>query len=126
MGVLAIAGGQSDTLLASAARIVTANGSAVLGFDGVTNMTVQLAVTAASGTGSPTLDVVIQHTIDNGTNWFDVAGLTFTQVPSASAPIAELKWPTTQGNVGNQLRVKYTIAGTNPSFTFSVKVFGRG
>ena len=125
MGANSISGASAtETLLASGAKTASGTTTANAGFSGVHDLLVQLAVTAASGTGSPTLDVVIQHSIDDGTNWHDVAGLTFTQVASASAPVAELKLPT--GTIAGTLRVKYTIAGTNPSFTFSVKAFARG
>lgn len=125
MGANSIGGASAqETLLAAGAK--TASGTTAINpsFAGVHDLLVQVAVTAAAGTGSPTLDVIIQQSVDDGTNWHDVAGLTFTQVASAAAPIAELKVPT--GKIAGALRVKYTIAGTNPSFTFSVKAFARG
>lgn len=113
----------TDTILASGARIVTANGTAFNGLGGVKTLVLQLAVTAASGTGSPTLDVKLQKTIDGGTNWTDVAGGAFTQVASASAPVAETI--TVTGVWTDTCRLVWTIEGTNPSFTFSVKSFAR-
>ena len=113
----------TDTLLASGARTSSANGTVFYGMGGVKTLVVQLAVTAASGTASPTLDVKLQKSIDGGTNWTDIAGGAFAQVASASAPVAETINVT--GPWTDQTRIVYTIAGTNPSFTFSVKSFAR-
>lgn len=109
----------NETLLASGAKTVSANTAANTGFGGVKDLIVQVAVTAASGT-LPTLDVKIQDTVDGGTNWNDIAGLTFTQLITTGQ---EIKIPTRI--FSDSLRVSYTIAGTNPSFTFSVKAFAR-
>ena len=113
----------TDTILASGAKTATANGTAFNGLGGVKTLLLQLAVTAASGTGSPTLDVKLQKTIDGGTNWTDVTGGAFAQVASGSAPVAETIVVT--GPWTDTCRLVYTIAGTNPSFTFSVKSFAR-
>ncbi len=124
MAIAAVGGSfSSDTLQASGAKIVSANGAVQYGLGGVRTLVVQLAVTAASGTDSPTLDVKLQKTIDGGTNYTDIAGGAFAQVASASAPVAETI--TVTGPWTDAFRIVYTIAGTNPSFTFSVKSFAR-
>jgi hypothetical protein len=71
----------------------------------------QLNVTAASGT-TPTLNVLIEDTLD-GTN-FNTIG-TFAQKTAAGREIINVTVPFSE-----TLRVSWTIAGTNPSFTFSV------
>ena len=124
MAIAAVGGSfSSDTLLASGAKTSTANGTVFYGLGGVRTLLLQLAVTAASGTGSPTLDVKLQKTIDGGTNWTDVAGGAFTQVASGAAPVAETI--TVTGPWTDDCRFVWTIAGTNPSFTFSIKSFAR-
>lgn len=74
----------------------------------------QLDVTAASGT-TPTLNVKFQHSVD-GTNWDDLTPA-FAQKTAAGREVITL--PNTHG--GN-LRVSSTVAGTTPSFTFTVKI----
>lgn len=73
----------------------------------------QLDVTAVSGV-APTLDVVIEDTLD-GTNWNTVA--TFAQRTAAGREVLNATAPM----VANNLRVRWVVGGTNPSFTFSVK-----
>lgn len=95
----------------SAARTVTGNSGAVAGFGDRTTLRAQLDVTAASGT-TPTLDVVIEDTLD-GTNW-NVVG-TFAQKVAAGREVVNITIPFT-----DRLRARWTVAGTGPSFTFSV------
>jgi hypothetical protein len=84
----------------------------------------QLNVTAKSGT-NPTLDVKIQHSVDNGKNWEDL--IDWTQVVSGtSLPSNEYvtvsRWhPTTPLYFGNKLQIVWTIGGTDtPTWAFSV------
>ena len=102
------------TLLASAARTATASAAAVSGFAAANNLVLQLNVTAASGT-LPTLDVVVQDTVD-GTNYSTIA--TFTQATGVTREVIRLATPFT-----DTLRIVYTIGGTLPSFTFAALVF---
>ena len=102
------------TLLASAARTATASAAAVPGFAAANNLVLQLNVTAASGT-LPTLDVVVQDTVD-GTNYATIA--TFTQATGVTREVIRLATPFT-----DTLRVVYTIGGTLPSFTFSALAY---
>lgn len=69
-----------------------------------------LHVTAATGT-TPTLDVKIQHSVDNSV-WVDL--ITFTQATAATSERL-----TVAGTVNRHLRAIWTIAGTTPSFTFA-------
>ena len=88
------------TLLASGARTATAAGTAVTGFAAARQLVLQLQVTAASGT-LPTLDVVIQDTVD-GTNYQTIA--TFAQKTGVSREVIRLTSAFT-----DNLRVNYEI-----------------
>jgi hypothetical protein len=75
-----------------------------------------VAVTVVSGT-TPTLDVVIQETVD-GTNWYDIYHFErFTTTGFLSSPKIRL--------AGTQIRYIRTVSGTTPSFTNSVVRFSR-
>lgn len=122
----------------SAARTVSGTGDAQTR-GGLGRFLIQLDCTAASGT-TPTLNVYIQTTVD-GTNWQDVGS--FTQVtvaarrfmrivagglipgvveePQKDASLAA--GSVESGPLGKQIRAKYVIAGTTPSFTFAVDAF---
>lgn len=76
-----------------------------------------LNVTAVSGT-SPTLTVKFQ-TSDDGTDWYDL-GESFAQQTAVNKP-AVLKL----ANIGRHLRAVWTIGGTTPSFTFTLKVVAK-
>ncbi len=71
----------------------------------------QLNVTAASGT-APTLNVLIEDTLD-GLNYNTIG--TFAQKAAAGREVINVTVPFSE-----TLRVSWTVAGTNPSFTFSV------
>lgn len=106
--------GQRETLVASAARTTSSDSGALDGYGPAVRAVVQLDVTAASGT-SPTLDVVVEDTVD-GTNYNTVA--TFAQKVAAGREAVRVTTP-----FSDTLRVRWTIAGTTPSFTFSVKAY---
>lgn len=102
-----------EVLLASAAR--TTGGNVVSGEDygDIDRLKAQLDVTAASGT-TPNLTAFVETTLD-GTNW-DVVG-TFAAKTAAGREVITINpWQ------GRQLRVRWVITGTTPSFTFSVRV----
>ena len=99
------------TLLASGVRTTTASAAGVAGFAAARQLVIQLNVTAASGT-APTLDVIVQDTVD-GTNYGTIA--TFTQATAVTKEVIRLETPFT-----DTLRVVYVIGGVTPSFTFSV------
>lgn len=118
---------QSFTIHASAAR--TATRTDYLGGDpasdrqaagnqltGARAVTVVVSVTAKSGT-TPTLDVVLEGSVD-GASWYTLA--TVAQYADATGT---KKASTTAGEVLPPfIRAVSTIAGTDPSFTFSVHV----
>jgi hypothetical protein len=95
----------------SAARTASGDSGAVPGFGDKVSLRVQVDVTAASGV-SPTLDVVIEDTLD-GTNW-NVIG-TFAQKTGPGREVINI---TTL--FADRLRARWTTGGTTPSFTFSV------
>lgn len=112
---------QEVTLLASAARTASGDSGVIEGFGDVSAMRAQLAVTAASGT-TPTLVVVIEDTLD-GTNWNTIA--TFAQKTAAGAEVVnayseKAESATFAPLFARRWRVRWTIGGTTPSFTFSV------
>jgi hypothetical protein len=104
----------TDTLSASGAKIATGAATAVSGFAAAKNLVLQLDVTVSSGT-LPTLDVVVQDTVD-GTNYNTIA--TFAQKVTTGREVVRVATPFT-----DTLKVSWTIGGTNPSFTFSVKSY---
>lgn len=73
------------------------------------------AVDGSSLTGSPTLDVTLEDTLD-GTNWNTVG--TFTQKTGVGRQVINVSAPYT-----GDLRVKWVVGGNASSFTFSVVGF---
>lgn len=103
------------TLSASGAKVASGAATAVTGLAAANNLVIQLEVTAASGT-TPTLDVIVQDTVD-GTNYYTIA--TFAQKTGTGTEVIRLATPFT-----DTLKVSWTIGAiANPSFTFSVKAF---
>lgn len=103
------------TVLPSAARTTSGNAS-ILAADTGDTLALQVDVSAASGT-TPTLDISIQWSMD-GTIWSPAATPdTFTQITAVSSAVKTfaVKAP--------NYRVVYAIAGTTPSFTFSVRSY---
>lgn len=76
-----------------------------------------LSSTAGTGT-TPTLDVVVEHSDVVGSGYAAAAGGTFTQVTDAAASFQTLDVDIR--GLKKFIRVVATIAGTTPSFTFSV------
>ncbi len=114
--------GIQETPVPSAAKTTTGNSGTLSDYGSAVNIRAQLNVTAASGT-TPTLDVIIQDSVDNGSNWNTIG--TFTQKNAVSREVininpAKAESGTFQPMFGNLLRVQWTIGGTTPSFTFQV------
>ncbi len=105
--------GWNETLVPSAARTTSGNSSVIDGYGPAKTLRVQLNVTAASGT-SPTLNVLIEDSLDGTT--FNTIG-SFTQKTTVSREVLNITTP-----FADRLRVSWTIAGTTPSFTFAVDV----
>lgn len=103
----------TSVALASAARTTSSESASVAAKSAV--VALHLNVTAASGT-SPTLDVSLEWSV-NGTDWNTAQPVdSLTQVTGVSAVVKRFDVK------GSFLRVKYVIAGTTPSFTFSANV----
>ena len=106
------------TLATSAARTTNGDsGTAPWGVGGAPNqpLRVQLDVTAASGT-TPTLNVFVEDSLDGGVTWNSVG--TFTQRTTTGREAINIQTP-----FADQLRVRWALGGTTPSFTFSVIAF---
>jgi hypothetical protein len=70
-----------------------------------------LNVTAVTG-DTPTLDLLVEHSVDN-TTWLTSA--TFAQKTGTGTELVTVATP-----FGSRMRYSYTITGTNPDFTFTV------
>lgn len=106
---LALPGTVAD--ISSAAITSTTTTSAVTPTFG-TAYQVNIPVTAVSGT-SPTLDVAVEESTNNGTNWFKVYDFPrITATGIYNSPILRLR--------GTRVRYVQTITGTSPSFTRSL------
>lgn len=102
---------QVFTVAASAARTTSSDTGALVGFGNVKNLRVQLACTAASGT-NPTLNVVVEDSLD-GSTWNQIGS--FTQLTASGQQAINIAAP-----FADTIRVRWTLGGTSPSFTFSV------
>ncbi len=89
----------------------TSGNSGDIRVSGGESVRAQLNVTAASGT-APTLTVLVEDTLD-GINYNTIG--TFAQKTGVGRDVVNITVPFSE-----TLRVSWTIAGTNPSFTFSV------
>lgn len=98
-------------LASSLARTASGSSAAADGMTARTTLRVQLNVTAASGT-SPSLTVVLEDTLD-GTNWNTIG--TFAAKTAAGREVINVTAPFTE-----TVRATWTVAGTTPSFTFSI------
>lgn len=105
---------RSDADLPSAARVASGTGPEFAAEDTFAIL-LKLAIAAVAGT-TPTLDVRLETTVDDGATWYTVGslpqqtGVTGARVARAFAP------------VGQRCRLAWTIGGTTPSFTFDVQV----
>jgi len=112
--------GKEIILHPSGTRTASGNTGWFYEFRYVEIIAVILDVTAVSGT-TPTLDVTIEN-LDPVSTKTDTC-LTFAQKTGVAT---EWKYaPDTNKKFGNIIRVKYTIGGTTPSFTFTVTAIVR-
>lgn len=101
-----------DEMVASAARTTNGNSGPLPGYGALQDLVVQVDASAVSGT-SPSLTVLVEDTVD-GTNYNTVQA--FTAITAVGRQVQRITVPFT-----DTLRVSWTITGTTPSFTFSVK-----
>lgn len=104
--------GLQEQPVTSAARTASGDSGPLNGYGIASTVRAQLNVTAITGT-SPTLDVVIEDSVDGGTNWNAIG--TFTQKTAVIRDVINITTP-----FGSALRVRWTIGGTTPSVTFAV------
>lgn len=101
----------AQSVIATGVQTTSTNGTPDTGYAGIDNLILQLVVSAASGT-TPTLNLVVQDSID-GATWNTIA--TFTQATTTTNEVKRVAGP-----FGNAIRAVSTIAGTTPSFTFTL------
>lgn len=103
----------APVVVPSAARTASGDSGDLTGFASYKTLRAQLDVTAAAGTG-PTLDVVLEDSLD-GTTWNALS--TFTQAAAVTRQVVNYTGP-----FADRLRVRWTVGGTAPSFTFDVRL----
>lgn len=88
----------------------------MIGWGATRTLRAQLGVSAFAGT-LPTLDVVIEDTLDDGATWNTIAS--FAQKAATGREVLNYT-----GLFGETLRVRWTIGGSaTPSFTFTVDCY---
>jgi hypothetical protein len=95
----------------ASAAITTTTTSAAVSMTNIQSASFNVAVTAVSGT-TPTLDVVVQESLDN-VNWYDIYH--FERITATGFFVS----PTIAIN-GQQIRYVRNVSGTTPSFTMSL------
>ena len=100
-------------------KTATGNGSGVdlKGYEGDVLFVLD---SAAGGGSSPTLDVTIEDSDDNST-FASLSGAAFMQVTGTAST---QKITISADECKRYVRVKYTIGGSSPTFTFSVNGLG--
>lgn len=114
------------TLFASAARTVASTNSNIVVSDDFRGIFLTLDVTAASGT-TPTLDVKLQEQDSLTLKWTDIPGAAFAQKTAANQDTLKLYPGVTAAanrsvstTIPKAVRAVAAIAGTTPSFTFTL------
>jgi hypothetical protein len=98
--------------ISSAALTTNNTSSSITPANNSSSFEYNVIVTAASGT-NPTLDVVVQESDDNGTNWYDIYHFPrITATGQYRSPLIP--------QTGNRVRYVRTVTGTSPSFTHAV------
>jgi len=135
------AGATRFEILASAAQNATGNGGAI-SVSGIKELVTYFDCTASSGTGE-TLDMLLQSSSDGGTNWYDLpyelgqvsdGDGTETATTTNKRDFVELAADVACTGVksvakyqlfGDLVRARWFIAGTTPSYTFSLRAIGK-
>lgn len=114
------------TIAASAARTTSGDSGTLVNREGFPGIHIVLDITAASGT-SPTLDVKVQRFDPASQKWVDLPGGAFAQKTTAGTDdliiypgVAETANRSVSDAIAETYKVVWTIAGTTPSFTFSL------
>ncbi len=107
----------TDTFVTSAARTAAGDSGVWDGYLESASLRAFVNVTAVSGT-SPVLTAMLEDSPD-GTNWYQLAA-------TANITAAGQTALNYVGPFSDRVRVRYTIAGTTPSFTFEIRVLSQG
>jgi hypothetical protein len=99
-------------VIESLARTTNGNSGDLLRVYGGESVRAQLNISGVTGT-APTLNVIVEDSVDGGVNYNTIG--TFAQKTAAGREVINITTPFSE-----TLRVSWAIAGTNPSFTFSV------
>lgn len=117
-GATAATKGQGIALLApvsnvdkASSAVTTTGNTGTIADDFGCGLSALINITAVSGT-TPTMDLILQESYDNGTTWQDVY-----HCPRFSATTT---FAVPNMIIGGRRRWSYIIAGTTPSFTFSI------
>jgi hypothetical protein len=112
----------SQILVASAAHTISGNSDTITGIVDCVGAVILVNVSAASGT-TPTLDFTLQTLDPASATWVDLASL--TQI-TTTGRVTKIVYPNASGALYQVLpfpyRIKWVIAGTTPSFTFSIGI----
>ncbi len=117
-GLLQNGASQTAQTLTAGSSTGSSTASALTGLSPYREALITLNCTAASGT-APTLTVRIQASDDGGTTWYDLPNAAFTQLTATGVQTLCLGMP--NNSFGDTVRAAWTIGGTAPSFTFTVK-----
>ena len=107
---------EDHVMLASAAR-TTSGSSNTIGLGETKSAYVFFDITAVSGT-LPTMTVVFYDSPDGGTTWY-----AFEVLDPVIQTTGQFKKRLI--GYGEHIKFDYTLAGTNPSFTFSTRVYAK-
>ncbi len=109
-----------ETVVASEGRTTSGDIAGPSDYGPFAEILAQLNVTAHVGV-TGTLDVKIQHSVDNGTTWEDLSSFTQVVATDGAEIIVISRWNFTGPLFfGNKLKVVWTLAGVDPNYTFNV------
>lgn len=109
-----------DTPVASADRTTTGQTAAIFAGSAIETINVFVDATAVSGT-SPSLVVSLEVSPDGGTTWYESG--TATAITAVGTQKFKVSVYNNSTVLTSLYRLKWTITGTTPSFTFSVRTY---
>lgn len=101
-----------EVLHPSLTRTTDGNSSTLTNYGSYDTLRVHLNVSAVSGT-TPSMTLVVEDSLD-GTNWAAVG--TFPAVTATGTSALDVVNP-----FADRIRLRWTLTGTTPSFTFTVR-----
>jgi len=115
---------ENNLLIQASAAHTTSGNSGNLDVGGFNEFLILINVSAASGT-TPTLNFFVDSSPDQGTSWVQIAsGAQLTGVSTQNIPLGAGS-SATPALFGEMIRLRWTIAGTTPSFTFNASGIGK-